>query len=326
MGTVHPVYHHQHQHQHGDQMQAFDGYAPAPDMNALALGTPGITPYGMLPETNWGQWWSAGDAAFAETANVAAPNIFDRDQQLLNNDNYTLDQDTSAQWDSPSTSTHSYPVPSPSTEATSLDMSPGHDNSRRGSSSTQPDQRKRKRSTATSTKSKPQPPARKPTRRTSTKKTSKAESVAATEKPKRGRKSKASAKQKQSAQEEFEEEDEDAEFDPEEEYDTHNKKIQERNRIASNKFRVKKREDAIKLRADEEDMERSNRNLSNCVSDLTLQVYELKMKLLQHTDCDCTLIQEYIATEAQRYIKDLGDGKHPNSTPPIPPFYQHHHR
>ncbi|KAJ4122929.1 hypothetical protein NW768_009919 [Fusarium equiseti] len=306
-------------------MQAFDSYPPAPEMNAMAQGVPGMNPYGVLPEANWGQWWSAGDVAFAESANMAAPNTFNQDQPFFNNDNYTPNQDSSTQWDSPSTSTHSYPVPSPSTVATSFDLSPGHDDAgRRESSSTQPDQRKRKRSTTTAAKSKPQPPAAKSTRRASTKKTSKTEPVAPPQKPKRGSKSKASAKLKQ----QHDLEDEDVEFDPEEQYDTHNKKIQERNRIASNKFRVKKREDAIKLRADEEDMERANRDLTNCVSELTLQVYELKMKLLQHTDCDCTLIQDYIGTEAQRYIKDLGDGKHPNSTPALPPpqsFYQHHH-
>jgi glutathione synthase/RimK-type ligase-like ATP-grasp enzyme len=53
-------------------------------------------------------------------------------------------------------------------------------------------------------------------------------------------------------------------------------------------------------------MEQTNRKLSSSVSDLTQQVYELKMKLLQHTDCDCYLIQEYIANEANRYIRDFG--------------------
>jgi hypothetical protein len=59
-----------------------------------------------------------------------------------------------------------------------------------------------------------------------------------------------------------------------------------------------------------------------------IQVYDLKMKLLQHTDCDCALIKDYIATEAQRYVKDLCDGKHPNATPALPPpapYQQHMH-
>jgi len=160
-------------------------------------------------------------------------------------------------------------------------------------------------------------------RRASTKKTTMAEpaaaAAAASQKPKRGSRSRAADKQLQPTQEEQEYGDEDGEADPEEEHGTQSKKFKERNRMASNKYRVKKREDAIKLRVDEEDMERSNHDLINCISDLMLQIYELKMELLQHTDCDCTLIQVYIATEAQNYINDLGEGKYPNATPALPP-------
>jgi hypothetical protein len=53
-------------------------------------------------------------------------------------------------------------------------------------------------------------------------------------------------------------------------------------------------------------MEQINRKLLSSLADLTQQVYELKMKLLQHTDCNCHLIQEYIANEANQYIHDLG--------------------
>ncbi|KAF4981970.1 hypothetical protein FZEAL_2316 [Fusarium zealandicum] len=100
---------------------------------------------------------------------------------------------------------------------------------------------------------------------------------------------------------------------PDQEGDEFTRRLQERNRIASNKFRVRKREDAKRLRSDEEDMERINRDLSKCAADLTLQVYQLKMRLLQHTDCNCTLIQNYIANEANRYVKDIGDER------PCPP-------
>jgi septin family protein len=90
------------------------------------------------------------------------------------------------------------------------------------------------------------------------------------------------------------------------ELEDYSKKAQERNRVASNKFRVKKHEDAKKLRANEENMEQTNRKLSSSLANLTQQVYELKMKLLQHTDCNCHLIQEYIANETNQYIHDLG--------------------
>nr|CEG04975.1 unnamed protein product [Fusarium clavum]CEG05852.1 unnamed protein product [Fusarium clavum] len=284
----------------------------------MAQGAADVNPYGMLPgaRAHWGPWWSPGDVPF--------PNILEQEPHFAQ-PNYTLDQDTSTQWDSPMTSIHSYSAPSSLTDVASLDVSPSHNESRRGYSSTQLDQRKRKPSTASVATPKTQVPATKSTRRASTKKTTTTEPAAdaASQKPKRSSRSRAAAKQPQPTQEEQEYGDEDADADPEKECSTQSKKVQERNRIASNKFRVKKREDAIKLRADEEEMERANCDLTHCVSDLTLQVYELKMKLLQHTECNCTLIQEYIATEAQKYIKDLGEGKHPNATPALPPQHMY---
>ncbi|KAL5603950.1 hypothetical protein FOVSG1_006700 [Fusarium oxysporum f. sp. vasinfectum] len=100
---------------------------------------------------------------------------------------------------------------------------------------------------------------------------------------------------------------------PKYENDDYTKKVQERNRIASNKFRAKKKEEERKLESEEEDMERINRDLSTCVTDLTLQVHDLKMKLLQHTDCDCALIQEYIANEAIATSKTSGTKGNPTS-------------
>jgi hypothetical protein len=87
------------------------------------------------------------------------------------------------------------------------------------------------------------------------------------------------------------------------------RKHQERNRRASNKVHIRKREEQRNLESAEKVLELINRDLSTCATDLNSQVYDLKMKLLQHTDCDCALIQEYIANEAHRYIQDLGDEK-----------------
>ncbi|KAF7556568.1 hypothetical protein G7Z17_g1307 [Cylindrodendrum hubeiense] len=78
--------------------------------------------------------------------------------------------------------------------------------------------------------------------------------------------------------------------------------IRQRNRIASNKLRAKKREDTSKLKSDKEDMEQVNRDLRSQVTDLANEVYQLKMQLLQNTDCGCALIQNYVAHEAERYI------------------------
>ncbi|KAH8661125.1 hypothetical protein BGZ61DRAFT_403117 [Ilyonectria robusta] len=84
-----------------------------------------------------------------------------------------------------------------------------------------------------------------------------------------------------------------------------NKRIRPRNRTASRKFRVKKKEDALKLKSDEEEIERINRDLSSRVADLTHDVYLLEMQLLQHADCNCSMIQDYITHKAHRYVMEI---------------------
>ncbi|KAF4331517.1 transcription factor atf21 [Fusarium beomiforme] len=286
MGTVYPPFQQQVHHPLGDGNQPYD-----PNMQLMAQDPSGMALYGSIPQSPWEQLWPPEIASFAESSDMVGPNVYPQ---------YAYDQDNSTQWASPSSSMNSYPAPSPSTEPTSVESATGDCESRRGSSSTQPDKRKRRVNQSTASKA---------PRRASTRKASKSETAAG--KPKTRGKGKAAAKAKSLSPE------------PDEELDEYSKKVQERNRIASNKFRVKKREDAKKLREDEQDMERVHRDLSTCVSDLTMQVYELKMKLLQHTDCECHLIQNYIASEAQRYIQDLGEGKQNHATPPVCPFPPH---
>ncbi|EXM14545.1 hypothetical protein V3481_018642 [Fusarium oxysporum f. sp. vasinfectum] len=83
------------------------------------------------------------------------------------------------------------------------------------------------------------------------------------------------------------------------------KRIRERNRIASNKLRFKHREEQQGLECIKQDLERINRDLSTCVADLTFEVYELKMQLLQQSGCNCTLMQNYLIHESSRYIQAL---------------------
>jgi hypothetical protein len=87
---------------------------------------------------------------------------------------------------------------------------------------------------------------------------------------------------------------------------THSQNTKERNRIAASKFRTKKREHTLRAQSEEQVLERTNHALSICVANLTREVQELKTKLLQHTGCDCSLIHEYLAAEAQRYVCGLG--------------------
>ncbi|KAH7130871.1 hypothetical protein EDB81DRAFT_660194 [Dactylonectria macrodidyma] len=87
--------------------------------------------------------------------------------------------------------------------------------------------------------------------------------------------------------------------------DDHIKVIQARNRIASNKLRVKKSEALLRLKSSEQVKERIHRDLSTCVADLTLELFELKMQLLQQAGCNCTIIQNYLVHESQRYVQAL---------------------
>jgi hypothetical protein len=85
----------------------------------------------------------------------------------------------------------------------------------------------------------------------------------------------------------------------------HSQNTKERNRIAASKFRTKKREHTLRVQLEEQELERTNHDLSIYVANLAREVQELKMKRLQHTGCDCSLIHEYLAAEAQRYICGL---------------------
>ncbi|KAF4986144.1 hypothetical protein FGRMN_10968 [Fusarium graminum] len=297
MNTAYTGLHHPAQHPLVDETQAYEVYPPVADASLLPQDPLGMGFGGELPQANWGQWWSPPDAEFAEPASMTGPNVFSHN---LQSQHYSFGLDNTARWESPASSAYSYPQPSPSVDSPSTAISTVDLESRRASSAASSDKQKRKRAA-------PPPLATKSTRRTSTRKAAKPE--AAPDKPKR-RASKAKAAPQSSPK---------SDSDEEEGTKDHSKRVQERNRVASNKFRVKKREDAKRLRTDEMEVERANQDLSATVSDLTMQVYELKMRLLQHTDCGCHLIQNYISNEAQRYIQDLGTDKEQQATPPIPP-------
>lgn len=86
------------------------------------------------------------------------------------------------------------------------------------------------------------------------------------------------------------------------------KRIQESNRKAASRFRVRKREGEERLRSKEQEREDTHRRLSNSVDELMDEVYELKMKLLLHSNCNCSLIQNYIKDEAQNYVEGIEQG------------------
>lgn len=81
-------------------------------------------------------------------------------------------------------------------------------------------------------------------------------------------------------------------------------RILERNRIAATKCRLRKRDEASALASREQAMEDQNRYLSTCFDQLTAEIYHLKTQLL-HTNCNCVLIQKYIANEARKSVDVL---------------------
>ncbi|CEI66695.1 unnamed protein product [Fusarium venenatum] len=87
--------------------------------------------------------------------------------------------------------------------------------------------------------------------------------------------------------------------------DPRRRRILERNRIAATKCRLRKRDEASALASQEQAMEDQNRYLSSCFDSLTAEIYHLKTQLLQHTDCNCILIQKYISNEAKKTVDGL---------------------
>ncbi|KAI8649720.1 hypothetical protein NCS55_01434300 [Fusarium keratoplasticum] len=87
--------------------------------------------------------------------------------------------------------------------------------------------------------------------------------------------------------------------------DPRRRRILERNRIAATKCRLRKRDEASALASRGQVMEDQNRYLSTCFDSLTAEIYYLKTQLLRHTDCNCVLIQKYIANEAKKSVNGL---------------------
>ncbi|KAH7127652.1 hypothetical protein EDB81DRAFT_146215 [Dactylonectria macrodidyma] len=119
---------------------------------------------------------------------------------------------------------------------------------------------------------------------------------------KRGRKPKVEPAEPTRARRSRKEETDEEEETPK---DPRRKRILERNRVAATKCRLRKRDEASALASQEQAMEDQNRYLSTCFDQLTAEIYHLKTQLLQHTDCNCVLIQKYIANEARKSVDGL---------------------
>lgn len=87
--------------------------------------------------------------------------------------------------------------------------------------------------------------------------------------------------------------------------DPHRRRVLERNRIAATKCRLRMRDGASALASREKAMEDQNRSLSAYFESLAAEAYFLKTELMRHTDCNCVLIQKYIAQKAQKSMNSL---------------------
>jgi hypothetical protein len=81
--------------------------------------------------------------------------------------------------------------------------------------------------------------------------------------------------------------------------------VLERNRIAANKCRIRKRDEALALASQKEAMENQTRSLTTFIGSLAVEIYHLKTQLLRNTECICILIQNYIANEAKKCVDKL---------------------
>lgn len=81
----------------------------------------------------------------------------------------------------------------------------------------------------------------------------------------------------------------------------------ERERSASSKCRFREHDEASKLASLEQTMN-VHRELSKRFCALQAEIYTLNAQLVQHTDCNCVLIQSYLANQAEKSMINLLGG------------------
>ncbi|KAK0667325.1 hypothetical protein QBC41DRAFT_228770 [Cercophora samala] len=88
--------------------------------------------------------------------------------------------------------------------------------------------------------------------------------------------------------------------------------LRTRNRQAAIRYRVKTQAAAAQLEAEEQEISLRRKTLLANAGQLREEVYYLKNEVLKHADCDCPLIQAYLAHAAQQVYSGLKGG-------PVPP-------
>ena len=79
-------------------------------------------------------------------------------------------------------------------------------------------------------------------------------------------------------------------------------RVREKNRIAADKCRSRRRQEEDKLKSKHEDLEQEHCRLSGALSELMAETYVLKNMLMEHGSCDCRLIQDYLKESASEWV------------------------
>ncbi|KAJ6442321.1 Metallophosphoesterase domain protein [Purpureocillium lavendulum] len=79
-------------------------------------------------------------------------------------------------------------------------------------------------------------------------------------------------------------------------------RVREKNRIAADKCRSRRRVEEDNLKTQHDELEREHHRLSGALSELMAETYVLKNMLMEHGSCDCRLIQEYLKESASEWV------------------------
>ncbi|PWI64261.1 hypothetical protein PCL_11335 [Purpureocillium lilacinum] len=79
-------------------------------------------------------------------------------------------------------------------------------------------------------------------------------------------------------------------------------RVREKNRIAADKCRSRRRQEEDKIKSKHEDLEREHGRLSGALSELMAETYLLKNMLMEHGNCDCRLIQDFLKESASEWV------------------------
>ncbi|KAL3965713.1 hypothetical protein ACCO45_000021 [Purpureocillium lilacinum] len=79
-------------------------------------------------------------------------------------------------------------------------------------------------------------------------------------------------------------------------------RVREKNRIAADKCRSRRRQEEDKLKSRHDYLEQEHRRLLGALSELMAETFVLKNMLMEHGSCDCRLIQDYLKESASEWV------------------------